>query len=87
MKVWFFVEGESEVNCIVQLIKKFYPIFSVTTNPSEYINSIQETGKHFLYINDCGNVERIPHEINDQYHNVVSGNTDMIVIFAILKVI
>jgi hypothetical protein len=81
MKLLFFVEGESEKNCVVGLIRKFYPNIIIVSSLTEYIQSAPPTGRHYCYVDDCESNEGIPFRINERIYILELSKTDLIIIF------
>ncbi len=87
-KLWFFLEGDAEDFFITNLIrKKFYDKILIEKDLSEFIKKdISNATHNIAYCENCGSVDRIPHQINEIYYMIErSSSNDIFVICDIEK--
>ncbi len=79
-KIWIFVEGFSEVNFIINLFRNtLFESHTLKNTPIELVNE-QDLSLVYCYLWNCGDVEKIPHEINDYYNLIEKSDCDKILI-------
>ncbi len=81
-KIWFFVEGESEENFIKNLIRlKYSESILLEKDLSAFATkNIASLGHHLGYCENCHNVEKIPHRINDILYLIEKSNSSKIIV-------
>ncbi len=81
-KVWLFVEGDTEEIFISNLIrKKLYKTFLQEKDLSVFIKEDpRDCDYHKIYCENCGSVDKIPHRINEMYHQVVKSQSRHIMV-------
>jgi len=81
-KIWFFVEGDSEENMVIHLIrKKFYSCIQLEKDLLEFVNKdISNSPYNISYCENCQNVDKIPHRINELSHLIEQSSSEMIII-------
>ena len=86
-KIWFFVEGDSEENFITNLLRKKYSgRINREKDLSNFVDSdIQQLNFNLAYCENCHNVEKIPHRINDLLHMIEKTNTNHVFIICDLE--
>ena len=82
-KIWFFVEGDSEEYFVQNLIrKKYYERIKIEKDLSEFVKkNLNNDIVNFLYCENCGSVDKIPHKINEWYYLIErSGSSEIFII-------
>lgn len=86
-KIWFFVEGDSEENFIINLIRKKYSGKIIIEKAlSTFVNAdILQMNCHLAYVENCHNVDKIPHLINELLYMITRTNSQHIFIVCDLE--
>lgn len=74
-KIWFFVEGDTEYNCVINVVRKNFPTILPESDLKKFVES---QGDNICYIEICGNVNKIPHKINNRYYLIE--DTEVIIV-------
>lgn len=85
-KIWFFVEGDSEENFANNLIRRsYFGKAIISRDLLKFIEDTEDEDVNLCYVDNCGSVDRIPHEINENYYLTERTNVDFIFIVCDLE--
>ncbi|UCH98417.1 MAG: hypothetical protein JSV88_16670 [Candidatus Aminicenantes bacterium] len=81
-KIWFFVEGDTEEIFISNLItKKYKNTCRQEKDLLEFVKSdIRNSDYHKVYCENCGSVDKVPHQINERYYFIEKSQTDNVIV-------
>lgn len=81
-KIWFFVEGYSEKNLVTFLIRnKFSDSIQLEKDLLDFVKKDISNAQHHLgYCENCENVDKIPHRINELEHFIEQSKSNLIII-------
>jgi hypothetical protein len=83
MKLWFFVEGDTEEELIYNTFYfKYYENFSMQKDLNAYFNSNYNSNINSVFCENCQNVDNVPHKINERFekNQIDKSETDLIII-------
>ena len=79
MKLWFFVEGESEVHFVANLMRREFPAVLRHRDILEFVHS-DEHDSSCYYCENCRSIDRVPYQINDYAHLISKSHANAITI-------
>lgn len=82
-KVWFFVEGDSEENFTINLMRnKYNQNFLLEKDLLTFVTiDLTNSTHHLFHIENCHSINKIPHQVNLRAHLINNYNiSDMIIV-------
>lgn len=86
-KFWVFVEGDSEEEFIINLLRRrFSDRINVCKDLSEFVKIDLSNANYFLaFIENCSSIDKLPHRINEIDYLISRSGTDKIMIIGDLE--
>jgi hypothetical protein len=79
MKLWFFVEGDSEVHFVANLMRKEFPAVLQQRDISEFVHTDKHNSNCY-YCDNCRSIDRVPYQINEYAHLISKSHANAITI-------
>jgi hypothetical protein len=82
-KIWFFVEGDSEENFIINLIRfKYAGTVLLSRDLTDFVlKDLSQFNSHLAYCENCHSVDKIPFKIQERSYLIEkSGSSNIIVV-------
>lgn len=80
-KIWYFVEGESEKNFVLAMLRQHFPFVEICQTPNKFL----DTQAQACYIHNSRSGDKIPFDIVDYGHFPQRANSKVIIVSDVEK--